>query len=575
MKRLRTISVALIVLSLGLAQLAGAAPERKATSSKDENWAPYDVNPAILPKEVATSHFYLTMRDGVRIAVTLYLQKNAPTGEKRPTILASTRYMRAYDLRWPFESKEAPGETVRAFLANGYAYVSVDSRGSGASFGRWPCPRAPDEVKDYAEVCDWIVNQPWSDGAIGCRGISYDGTTAEMTLTTMHPAIKAVVPEFSLFDSYADVGFPGGIHLSEFTKIWSRGNATLDQNAIRKELHGIQKFAMIGVKRVDDDKDGSLLKAAVASHAWNGNVYEACTAMTFKDDFWIYEPSLQFDEMSPSGKVEELRQSGIPIYSYSGWFDGAYQHAAIKRYLTVRNPGSKLVIGPWLHGGRYNSGPTVQDVAAFKHACELLRFFDRYLKNKATGIDTEPPIHYYTMVEEKWKACDSWPPQANDVTYYFSAGNRLDTVQPVDASGSDEYNVDYATGTGPNARWNSLFGGTKVTYPDRAEEDRKLLTYTTPPLPADTEVTGHPIVTLYIESTAVDGQFFAYLEDVDEHGVVNYVTEGQLRALCRKVSTDPQPYADVVPYHSHLRKDAERLTPGEPAELEFDLLPTS
>src|SRR5690606_7388696 len=181
----------------------------------------YAIQPALSVKSVSTAHFYLTMRDGVRIAVTQYVPKSLKPGEKLSTILESTRYMRAYDLRWPFEAKEAPSETIRTFLANGYAYVVVDARGSGASFGRWPCPWAPDEVKDYGEVCDWIVKQPWSDGAIGCRGISYDGTTAEMTVTNVHSAIKAVVPEFSLFDSYTDVGFPGGIHMSEFTKSWS------------------------------------------------------------------------------------------------------------------------------------------------------------------------------------------------------------------------------------------------------------------------------------------------------------------------------------------------------------------
>ena len=569
----RTLCAILVALVCGAA--VASASGAKATLSRDTSWAPYAVQPALDAKKVAASHFYLTIRDGVRIAVTLYLPKALPPEQKLSTVLQSTRYMRAYDLRWPFESREAPGSTVRTFLANGYAYVCVDARGSGASFGRWPCPWAPDEVKDYGEVCDWIVKQPWSDGAIGCRGISYDGTTAEMTVTNVHPAIKAVAPEFSLFDSYTDVAFPGGIHLSEFTKVWSEGNAALDKNAIRSKLNGMQKIAMIGVKRVDEDRDGSLLDAAVASHRWNGDVYAACSAMTFKDDIWMYEPSLRISDISPCGKIEELTRAAIPIYSYSGWFDGAYQHSAVKRFLTLPIPGSKLTIGPWCHGGRYNSGPLVQDTTAFNHAAELLRFFDRWLKGRQTGVDTEPPVHYYTMIEEKWKACQTWPPAANNVTYFFHEGNRLDTSQPRDAAAGDAYTPDYTAGTGPSARWNTLMGGTKVTYPDRALEDEKLLIYTTAPLADDTEITGHPLVSLFVESAAVDGQFFAYLEDVDENGTVHYVTEGELRALCRKVSTDAPPYADMVPYHSYLRKDAELLVPSEATELQFDLLPTS
>ena len=76
-------------------------------------------------------------------------------------------------------------------------------------------------------------------------------------------------------------------------------------------------------------------------------------------------------------------------------------------------------------------------------------------------------------------------------------------------------------------------------------------------------------------STATDGAFFIYLEDVDTSGKVTYITEGQLRAIHRKISADSPPYKLLVPYHSFKRKDAMPLMPGEIAELKFGLLPTS
>ena len=45
---------------------------------------------------------HLTMRDGVKIAITLYLPKDLPEGTKLPTILWQTRYWRAWKIRWPF-----------------------------------------------------------------------------------------------------------------------------------------------------------------------------------------------------------------------------------------------------------------------------------------------------------------------------------------------------------------------------------------------------------------------------------------------------------------------------------------
>ena len=61
-------------------------------------------------------------------------------------------------------------------------------------------------------------------------------------------------------------------------------------------------------------------------------------------------------------------------------------------------------------------------------------------------------------------------------------------------------------------------GGGDVIYPDRSEADAGLLTYTSDPLAEDMRVTGDPVVTLYASSTATDGNFIVYLEDVDETG---------------------------------------------------------
>jgi predicted acyl esterase len=58
-------------------------------------------------------------------------------------------------------------------------------------------------------------------------------------------------------------------------------------------------------------------------------------------------------------------------------------------------------------------------------------------------------------------------------------------------------------------------------------------------------------------------------------GTVTYVTEGQLRALHRRVSEEPPPYPVFGPHHSFRRADAVPLSPGEAAELRFTLFPTS
>jgi hypothetical protein len=178
------------------------------------------------------------------------------------------------------------------------------------------------------------------------------------------------------------------------------------------------------------------------------------------------------------------------------------------------------------------------------------------------------------MVEGRWKAASSWPPPAEPVRYHLAQEGSLGTEPPREGTASDRYLVDYTHGTGGESRWNSLMGW-PANYPDRAEADRKLLVYDSPPLERDLEVTGHPVATLYVASTADDGVFIAYLEDVGQDGSVTYVTEGVLRGIHRKLGEQKPPYPMVVPYHSFERKDGRPMVPGEVAELVFDLLPTS
>ena len=59
-------------------------------------------------------------------------------------------------------------------------------------------------------------------------------TSAEFLLLNNHPAVRAIVPRFSLYDVFTDVAFPGGIHLAWFTEAWGSFNRALDADEIAK-----------------------------------------------------------------------------------------------------------------------------------------------------------------------------------------------------------------------------------------------------------------------------------------------------------------------------------------------------
>src|SRR5206468_7311692 len=136
---------------------------------------------------VRTSSFHLAMRDGVRVAVDLSLPVGLEADAKIPAILYQTRYFRAFQFRWPLSlflrrtpKRDFRSELVGLAVRQGFAWVDVDVRGSGASFGTQPHPWSEAALADAGEIVDWIVSQPWSNGNVGGFGVSYSGTAAEL-----------------------------------------------------------------------------------------------------------------------------------------------------------------------------------------------------------------------------------------------------------------------------------------------------------------------------------------------------------------------------------------------------------
>ncbi|MCA9472554.1 MAG: CocE/NonD family hydrolase [Nitrospirales bacterium] len=551
-----------------------------ATDAAQNSPRPYEGKPLSEECDYTRHSLYLEMSDGVQLAITVYLPDRADNSHY-PAILHQTRYWRAIEYRWPVSmfQDDLPrglmGTYAKRFLQNGYAWIDVDVRGSGASFGSRPYAYSPREILDGKEIVDWIVRQPWSSERVGALGISYAGATAEMLLVNQHPAVKAVAPLFSGFDLYPEIVFPGGIHLTWFTNTWTYIGHQLDHNQL--PFRGwFTKAFVHGVMPVDTDHDRSLLTQALSQHAQNWSPHEQALSVTFRDDTPSSKAVPDIDSLSTRHYAKDIANSKAAIYSYSGWLDGGYQLAAINRHLRHSQKHNKLIIGPWDHGGRRNISPFHLSESEFDHQGELLKFFDYHLRGLETGIKDEASVHYFTMGEERWKAHNIWPPEAEPVRYFLSNDSHLSTLRPSENEAYDRYLVNPSVGTGHQTRWDTLIGQPLPTpYADRAYDPSLWLSYTTQPLEQDTEVTGHPHVTMYLSSTTDDATVFAYLEDVDPTKQVTYVTEGQLRALHRQEVDPPEYFPKGLPYRTFTRHNARPLVPGQTVRLSFALLPTS
>lgn len=529
---------------------------------------------------------HVAMRDGVRIAVDVWLPEDLSPGTRIPTVLRATRYWRAQDrVDAVLEDVSNFGE-AEDFNGAGYALVLVDARGSGASFGIRRFELAEDEVLDYGEIVDWIIDQPWSNGRVGAYGVSYAGNTAEMLAVNMHPAVKAIAPLFNDFDNFGHLIFPGGVLTVGFLENWSRRVQMMDLNDVcglndaEDEACDRLTNRVTGVKPVDADTTGALLAEAANEHTANTIPYESALEYEYRDDpFGPFGETHVGHRRSPSGHLPQIDSSGVAMFIRVGWQDAGTVNGALGRYNTISNP-QQVFIGPWDHGASNDADPFLpsgQPVHPTKEAqfSEMIGFFDAHLKGSGSR-ETPTEVNYYTLGAGEWQRTEAWPPNGfQDETWYFGAEGRLSTEQPTAAQAVDLYTVDFTATTNTANRWYTNGGAGDVIYPDRAEEDKKLLTYTSAPMTSDVEITGHPVVTLHVTSTERDGAFIVYLEDVAPDGRVTYVTEGQLRALTRAVSDAPPLYRKYGPHRTELRSDASPLRPGEVAELTFDLWATS
>lgn len=466
-------------------------------------------------------------------------------------MLHQTRYRRAVQFRDSSrEANSGPGAGMMPYLQAGYAVVIVDVRGTGASFGTRRTEFSPEEVRDGWDVLDWIVAQPWSDGRVGAVGISYPGITAELLGTLGHPALKAVAPMFSIYDFYADVIRPGGIFLDPFFQQWAAMTARMDANAFDPAGGPVT-----GVRPVDGPDGARLLAEAIREHAGNASIYVQAQALTSRD---ARDPSgISLEEISPHRLYDTLSRR-IPIYSYGGWADG-FSGASIKRYLAQPSPGSRLIMGPWNHGGAWSYYPGKAPVRSqFNQARELLRFFDHHVRGMPTGIEREPPVWYFTTGENRWKSAPSWPVPTRDTVFTAMVlTNRLqagsgppdDMVRPIP--------VDASLGTGNQSRWNTILGGGAVRYAPRPPANAAAwAAWQTAPLTAPLTVTGEVRVTLGVQVASPRATLFAYLEEVDSDGMGHLVAEGQL--LLREGSHEVE-IALLPVSHQFARGNAVRL----------------
>ena len=154
---------------------------------------------------------YLTMRDGVKVAIDVYLPENEG---RYPVILAICPYKKEAQALSPNRGFHSEGGDLRFFVPRGYAMVFATARGAGFSQGEYDA-WGPAEQQDGYDIVEEIAKQSWCDGNIGMLGGSYLGMSQWYTAAQRPPHLRCITPDRRQYRSVPGLRLPIGRHAQQ------------------------------------------------------------------------------------------------------------------------------------------------------------------------------------------------------------------------------------------------------------------------------------------------------------------------------------------------------------------------
>jgi uncharacterized protein len=410
------------------------------------------------------------------------------------------------------------------WVPDGYAIVRVDSRGAGHSPGYlevW----SPREAKDLHDCVEWAGTQSWSNGKVGISGISYYAMNQWHVAPLKPPHLAALCIWEGSSDYYRELARHGGI-LCDFLATWSSRQVTSVQYGIGARG---PKSVVTGEPVAGPE---TLPEAELAKN--RADVAGEARRRKLIDDYY-------------RARMPDFGGIDVPILSAANWGgQGLHPRGNFEGWLASASQQKWLEVHGDTHFSHFYSS----------YGADLQRrFFGHFLKGESTGWEQQPKVALnIRRPGEKFtlRAENEWPLARTQWTRFY--------LRPDDRSLSREQ---------PNA---------EAALPYQTTGDG--LTFLTPPMTQEMEVTGPVAAKLFVSSDTNDADLFLVLRVFDAAGkeVVfigsndprTPVGLGWLRASHRKL--DEKRTLPYRPWHTH---DEEwPLTPGEPVELDIEIWPT-
>jgi predicted acyl esterase len=410
------------------------------------------------------------------------------------------------------------------WIPEGYVVVRVDSRGCGRSPGQIDIWSAR-EAKDLYNCIEWAANQPWSNGKIGLNGISYYAMNQWQVASLQPPHLAAMCIWEGAADFYRDMGWHGGI-LCTFAKNWSEMQVYSVQHGVGKRGYRSRVVAhwVSGPETLNEEELGANRRdfgEDVASHPFD------------TDDYW-------------QSRMPDWSKVKVPLLSAANWGgQGLHTRGNFEGFVRAASKDKWLEVHGIEHWTEFYTdyGLDLQK-----------RFFGCFLKQQDTGWQNQPQVQLQVRHVDKFvmRMEKEWPLARTKWTKFY--------LNPADLS----------LNSGPASAKAS------ITYEGLGDG----VTFLTPPLEEETEITGPSAAKLFISSETEDADLFLVLRvfspdmrEVVFQGAVDPHTpigQGWLRASHRKL--DRKLSTEYRPYHSHDEK--QPLRPGEIYEVDVEIWPT-
>jgi putative CocE/NonD family hydrolase len=475
-------------------------------------------------------HVWVQLPDGVRLAMQLWLPDQAAPA---PVVLEAIPY-RKRDSTRPY-SRYWGRELARC----GIAYARLDARGSGDSEGLLVDEYLPQEQHDCAEAIAWLASQPWCNGAVGMRGVSWGGFITLQTAALAPPSLKAAMCFCASDRRYTDdAHYVGGSFALTGLK-WATSMKLVQAGPPDPETFGADW------ERAWRDR----LEAAPAIAArWLSHQRE--------DDFW-----------RQGSAAEDYGALRCPLYLVGGWAD-PYNEAIPRLLANLRAP-AKGLIGPWGHGypAPATPGPGLVWIA------EEARWWRHWLIGDETGVMEGPRLWTYMPeaapaqaapgpIPGRWVAAPDWPPAAESLVLGL-APERL--VSGPSEPGRIEIRSDAGVGLA-TPEW-CPFAVPQYSQ-DQSDDDARSMVFELQ-LADAVEILGAPTLRLRLAASAPIARIAARLCEATEDGRSHLITYGVLNLTHRTSHAEPSPLSPgrFFEVDLPLYVTARRVRPGSRLRL--------